>query len=105
MNYWSPASLRTILDKSGYDLVEVVHESLDYTLAEVVRYLRTSSFTAVFPQKIGRMRYFFLALAYALPRLPPVVWLDRRIFLFVANELRMGSVLKLVAKKRATTQS
>lgn len=99
LNYWSPASLATALGCAGYEVVEEVHESLDCTLTEIVRYYRTSSFTAVFPQRIGRLRYWLLTAVYAFLRLPPVGWLDRALVPALANWLKRGSVLKVVARK------
>jgi 2-polyprenyl-3-methyl-5-hydroxy-6-metoxy-1,4-benzoquinol methylase len=101
LNYWSPAALRTVLNRNGYEVVDIVHESLDCTVAEVVRYYRISSFTSVFPQPIGRIRYLLLTAAYAFLRLPPLVWLDRTLFPTLANILNRGSVLKVVARKVA----
>lgn len=101
LNYWSPMSLQTVLNRNGYEVVDIVHESVDCTLAEVVRYYRTSSFTSVFPQTVGRLRYFLLTAVYALLRLPPVAWLDRMTFPNVANLFKRGSVLKVVARKTA----
>lgn len=99
LNYWSPASLATALKRSGYEVVELVHESLDCTLAEVVRYFRTTSFTSVFPQPLSHLRYLVLTAVYAFLRLPPIAWLDRALFPFLANFLKRGSVLKVVARK------
>lgn len=104
LNYWSPTSLATALQRAGYEVAEEVHESLDCTLTEIVRYHRTTSFTAVFPQRIGRLRYWLLTALYALLRLPPLCWLDRALVPALANRFKRGSVLKVVARKVATSK-
>lgn len=99
LNYWSPSSLREVLKINGYEVVDIVHESLDCTLAEIVRYLRKPSFTSVFPTQAGMFSYLLLTVIYAFLRLPPVAWLDRKLLPAVANSLKMGSVIKVVARK------
>lgn len=99
LNYWSPKSLAVALNRFGYEIVEIVHESMDCTLTDVVRYYRTSSFTGVLPQPVNRFRYIALTGLYAFLRIPPINWLDRALFPALANRLKMGSVLKVVARK------
>jgi hypothetical protein len=68
-------------------------------LAEIVRYFRKPSFTTVFPTQVGAFSYLLLTVIYAFLRLPPVAWLDRKLLPAVANWLKMGSVIKVVARK------
>lgn len=100
LNYWSPDTLRRILDQAGYNVAEMAHESLDCTATEIVRYYRSPSFTAVYPEHVGKTLRFLLTVIYGFLRLPPIAFLDRAIFPRLANWLQRGSVLKAVAKKR-----
>lgn len=104
LNYWAPDTLRRILDQAGYDIVEMVHESLDCTLLEIVRYFRSPSFTTVSVGQASMIRRILLTVAYACLRLPPVAFLDRAILPRIANRLGRGSVLKVVARKRPSTE-
>lgn len=99
LNYWSPSSLQKALKINGYEVVDIVHESLDCTLVEILRYFRKPSFTSVFPRPPGTFGYFLLTVVYAFLRLPPIAWLDRKLLPRVANSLKMGSVIKVVARK------
>jgi SAM-dependent methyltransferase len=101
LNYWAPKSLNTIIERAGYEAVTTVHESTDFTVADILRYYRRPRITAVYPGEIGRMQWLLVSAIYAFFRLPPIAWLDRAIMPRLANWLKRGSVLKLVARKKA----
>jgi SAM-dependent methyltransferase len=103
LNYWAPKSLNTIIEKAGYETVAMVHESLDFTIADILRYYRNPRITAVYPDKIGKVQWLLVSAIYAFFRLPPVGWLDRAIMPRLANWLKRGSVLKLVARKKTAS--
>lgn len=102
LNYWAPKSLEAIIRNAGYETVAMTHESLDFTVAEILRYHRNPRSTAVYPGEIGKMRWLLVSAIYAFFRLPPIAYLDRAIMPRLANWLKRGSVLKLVARKKAS---
>jgi len=100
LNYWTPKSLTTVLASAGYEVAEIAHESLDFTIADILRYYRTPRITAVYPGNVSKIRWFLLSAIYAVFKLPPVAWLDRTVMPRLANWLKKGSVLKVVARKK-----
>lgn len=102
LNYWAPRSLLTIVERAGYEVVDMVHESLDFTIVDILNYYRNPRITAVYPEKIGKIQWFVLSSIYAVLRIPPIRALDRALMPRLANWLKRGSVLKLVARKKAS---
>jgi 2-polyprenyl-3-methyl-5-hydroxy-6-metoxy-1,4-benzoquinol methylase len=100
LNYWAPKSLATIIERAGYEVVEMVHESMDFTIVDILNYYRNPRITAVYPNKINKVQWFIMSAIYAVFRIPPIAALDRAIMPKLANWLKRGSVLKLVARKK-----
>ncbi|EFL50797.1 Methyltransferase type 11 [Solidesulfovibrio fructosivorans JJ]] len=100
-NYWSPRSLDVALQRAGFSVQLVEHESIDFTLRDICEYLwGESSFTTVFP----RDRSFFTRLAYRIgARLNAnryIAKIGNSLFPLIADKmLKKGSVIKVLSRK------
>ena len=99
LNYWSPASIETVLRLSGYETVVVVHESADFTLAEIVRYFLEPAFTTVDAAQPNVLVKFPLKMARRVLSIGWIRDLDRRFTPRIADALRRGSVIRVIARK------
>lgn len=99
-NHWSPRTLGKALELSGFQVSRVIHESLDFTLGDILGYFGESTFTTIYPLQISNGRRLFVKMLRAPWRFKAVRWLDQKTPL-IANWLKRGSVMKVIARKLA----
>ena len=98
--HWSPVSVRRLAADAGFAVTKIAFASLDCTVFNVVDYLLHPSFTTVYPDPLPpALRAALEALGRLVAR-PRVSRIDRAITPRLANALRRGSVMKVVAVKR-----
>lgn len=99
-NHWSPKTLGLALAQSGFAVQKVVHASLDFTLADMLDYVVTPSFTTIFPQPVSRIKRLMVKwLLVPYHRFSIVAPLERKYLPRLANYFRRGSVMKVIARK------
>lgn len=102
LNYWTPQSITHLLASAGYDVDYIKHTSGDCTLCDALEYFLFDSLTTVFKKSKSRYRLhgrvFRILISYILkmPRL-----LERMITPRLANFLKRGSVIQVLASKRS----
>jgi SAM-dependent methyltransferase len=98
-NHWSPKTLGRALENSGYKVQRLYHSSFDFTLNDILSYFCAPTFTTIMPVMVSKRRILFKLL-----RVPfwfsPIRFLDRTITSQIANYLKKGSVMKVLAVKR-----
>lgn len=98
-NHWSPKTLGKALENNGYEVQNVFQSSLDFTMNDILRYFYAPTFTTIMPCTVSKRRILFKLL-----RVPfwfrPIRFLDRTITSQIANYLKKGSVMKVLAVKR-----
>ena len=102
LNYWAPATMERILRDTGFEIAEIRHDSLDFTLGELVRYFLEPSFTTVDHVNQNPLVRFALKVARRMVNLKWVRLLDRRYTPVIADRIGRGSVIRVVARKRAS---
>ena len=97
-NHWSPKTLSLALQKTGYQVINVTHTSLDCTLAEMRRYMLQPGFTTIYPKPPARSR---LIMAKIIARLYGFSIMSKvdRIMPRLANQFKAGSTMKVIARK------
>ena len=98
-NHWSPKSLGKALNQNGFTAKKVIHESLDFTMSVILGYFIEPTFTTIYPWSISKQRQVFLRLIRLPFLVPPVRWLDCSIMPWIANKVKCGSVIKVIAQK------
>ena len=101
LNYWSPATMQKVLERTGFEVLQIIHESLDFTVQEVVRYYLDPVFTTLTPPPSSKATMAFMKLLRRLIvrfRLGP---LDLKHTPRFADRLRRGSVIRVIARKKA----
>ncbi|MDT8903856.1 class I SAM-dependent methyltransferase [Anaeroselena agilis] len=99
LNYWSPQSLARILGTCGFEVAEIKHESLDFTLSRLLAHFCEASFTSIEPvhyPAIVKLLARFVSLGFSLPLLSTI---DKRLTPLIADSMRRGSVIKTIARK------
>jgi len=99
-NHWSPKSLGNALNRNGFAVKRVIHKSLDFTIEVILNYFSEPSFTTIYPWSISKHRKNLLKLIRLPFLVPPVRWLDRSIMPWIANKVKCGSVMKVIAQKQ-----
>jgi hypothetical protein len=98
-NHWSPKTIGKALENSGFEVQKIFHSSLDFTLNYLLIYCSGPTFTTIMPVTVRKRRLLFKML-----RVPfwfsPIRLLDRTITSQIANLLKKGSVMKVLAVKR-----
>jgi len=98
-NHWSPKTLGKALEKNGYEVQNIFQSSPDFTLNSLLFYCSGPTFTTIMPVTISKRSFLFKLL-----RVPfwfsPIRFLDRTITSQIANCLKKGSVMKVLAVKR-----
>lgn len=111
-NYWTPSSLEMALNRAGFKVRTIEHQSLDFTIQVLLSYwLGPSTFTTVVPRRrssfVQRLDTAAQRLCWEIgPRLDAYAqrlgWQigpqDRRLAARVADRLRRGSVLRVIAQ-------
>ena len=98
-NHWSPKTLDKALKQSGFNVKSVIHKSLDFTIGDIIGYFTEPTFTTIYPWSISKQRRNMLKLIRLPFQVPPVCWLDRSITPMLANTVKCGSVMKVIAQK------
>jgi 2-polyprenyl-3-methyl-5-hydroxy-6-metoxy-1,4-benzoquinol methylase len=99
-NHWSPKTLGKALANNGYEVQKVFHSSLDFTLNDILRYFYAPTFTTIMPRTVSKRRRLLLKLLRGPFLFRPIRFLDRTITSQIANYLKKGSVMKVIAEKR-----
>ena len=100
LNYWAPATLARILGDTGFEIVEIRHDSLDFTMGELIRYYLEPSFTTVDYVERNALVRFALKVARRIVNLKWINLFDRRYMPVIADRLGRGSVVRVIARKR-----
>lgn len=100
-NHWSPRSLGNALDQLGLEVVKVKYVSLDFTLKDILTYMVVPSFTTIYPKPMSNIVRLPIIFLRKLFNIKPFGWLDRNLFPPIANFFGRGSVMKVIAQKRA----
>ena len=105
LNYWSPKTLTHILDEAGYDVDTIIHFSTDCTIANALQHFRQDNYTTVFKSKPNRSFPARIARRFVsdLLRIPGISRLDNVLTPKLANLLKRGSSIKVLATKRRST--
>ena len=103
-NHWSPKTLGKALENNGYEVQKVFHSSLDFTMADILQYFYAPTFTTIMPltaSKQEKASFFLILLAGTIRMLFRAMHLlERHITPQLANLLKKGSVMKVIAEKR-----
>jgi 2-polyprenyl-3-methyl-5-hydroxy-6-metoxy-1,4-benzoquinol methylase len=98
--HWSPKTLGIALKPNGFKVKKVIHESLDFTIWHIIGYFSEPTFTTIYPWSISKRRKLFLKIL-RLPYMFSVVRrLDSIIVPRIANWVKCGSVMKVIALKQ-----
>ncbi len=101
--HWSPKTLSFALKECGMYSNEVVFESLDFRIMNILQYFRQSTFTTIFPWRANKTLEILLK-ALSIPfRIPGIRHLDKLLMPPLANCLSAGSTMKMIAFKPQTT--
>jgi 2-polyprenyl-3-methyl-5-hydroxy-6-metoxy-1,4-benzoquinol methylase len=99
LNYWSPASLKLIMQRNGFAPRDVFHASLDFTVGDLVRSYLRPSFTTLYPPQTHGLPEGLLRLLDRAFSFTPVRLADQRLTPAIADVLKRGSVIKVLAEK------
>lgn len=97
-NYWSYSSLKKALELSGYEILDVQYQSLDFTIKTFLSYGIESSYTRVFRYQTTGLIKFVLRATRRIFMYPPFLWIDHLLPKF-ANIVKRGSVIKVLARR------
>lgn len=98
-NHWSPKTLGKALKNNGYEIQNLFQSSLDFTINSILNYWSSPTFTKIMPVKISKLRLFFKLLRAPF-WLRPIRFMDQTITSRIADYLKKGSVMKVLAVKR-----
>lgn len=98
-NHWSPKTIEKALKNCGYEVRKILHSSLDFTLNDILRYFYAPTFTTIMPAAVSKRRILFQLLRGPF-WFGPIRFLDRMITSRIANGLKKGSVIKVIAEKQ-----
>lgn len=99
INHWSPRTLTAILQQTGFAVEKTAFSSTDFTVQHILHYLRTPSFSTIFPPKKNPYVDFGLKLLSVPFRLPGIKQLERWLLPQAANWAGRGSVMKSFSVK------
>ncbi len=103
LNYWSPSTLRWILETTGFAVVETAFASLDFTVRDVMRAYLAPTHTTLYPQRLSRGSELALKLLDFAWSKTPLHRLDRAVMPRLADRSGRGSVVKVLARKVTTS--
>jgi 2-polyprenyl-3-methyl-5-hydroxy-6-metoxy-1,4-benzoquinol methylase len=99
VNYWSPQTLRRILNLTGFRVVDMRHQTDDFRVGALATYfLGQLPFTSVARRKVGSPNRLFVGLMRRATAHEPLKSFDDLLTSF-ADSTRRGSVLNAIAKK------
>ncbi|NQT27544.1 class I SAM-dependent methyltransferase [candidate division KSB1 bacterium] len=100
LNYWSPKTLRKILNLTGFKVIKTLHNSLDCSMQSFISYFwGPLPFTSIKQRKISFVGRIILKIVSKLFRIQLIKCFDKKIFPRIANLLKRGSVITVIAKK------
>ncbi len=101
LNYWSPDSLKKILNLTGYSVLETIHGSSDFTIGSLLGYFFGQlPFTSIRQRKMQFIRHLILRSILVLFKLQPLKYINKVLLPKIANKLERGSYITVIAKKR-----
>lgn len=103
-NHWSPKTLEIALNKNSFNVKTVIFESLDFTVEDILYYFSGPTFTTIYPWSISHLRRIFIRTIRVLLGIQPFNRLINRITPWIANKLKRGSVMKVIAYKEKTAR-
>jgi len=98
-NHWSPNTLGKALENNGYKVQNVFQSSFDFTLNSLLHYCSGPTFTTIMPVAGGTRSLLFKLLRLPF-RFRPIRFIDQVITSQIANYLKKGSVMKVLAVKQ-----
>ena len=102
-NHWSPKTLERALSSVDFRVKKVIHVSLDFCINDILSYGLSPTFTTVLPTP-QKNKHKILPLAILkLFQFGPIRRLDLMITPRIANLLKRGSVIKVIAEKTIGT--
>ncbi len=99
VNYWSPETLRRILNLTGFRVEKIIHRSPDFRISSLAAYfLGQLAFTSVRRRRVGLPNRLLIGLIRRAVAFGPVRFFDDMLPRF-ANVIKRGSVLNIIARK------
>lgn len=102
LNYWSPSTLARILEATGFAVRETTFASLDFTISDLIAAYLAPTHTTLFPSRVDKRQEFVLKVAHAAWNLPVLRRLDRVLVPKIADWVKRGSVVKVLAEKQGS---
>jgi 2-polyprenyl-3-methyl-5-hydroxy-6-metoxy-1,4-benzoquinol methylase len=102
LNYWSPQTLDKVLDLTGFDVRETAFASLDFTLGDLIRAYIIPTHTTLYPAKLPKLPELALRALNLAVSATPLRHLDQKLTPKIADRVKRGSVVKVLAERRAT---
>ena len=99
LNYWSATTLARVLRICGFEVRKTTYQSLDFSVREVLRTYFTPAFTTLYPQPTSKPVERIFRLLYRLSGRHPLGPWDQKYMPALANVLRVGSVVRVLAEK------
>jgi SAM-dependent methyltransferase len=101
VNYWSPETVRRILNLTGFTVMDIIHRSPDFRIPNLATYfLGQLTFTSVRKRRVHLPNRLLISLIRRAVALQPVKFFDDMLPRF-ANSTKHGSVLNVIARKNA----
>lgn len=98
-NHWSPKTLDNVLDSCGFQINKIFQVSLDFTVSDILAYFISPTFTSVLSTSENDKPRVLLKTVLNFFQWKPMLRIDLRITPWIANLLRRGSVMKVIAVK------
>jgi hypothetical protein len=102
LNYWSPSTLKRILEATGFSVRETAFSSLDFTVGDLLRAYFVPTHTMLYPAEPNGVQEMALKVANLAVSLTPLRQLDRKLTPKLADWAKRGSVVKVLAEKRTS---
>lgn len=99
-NHFSPRTISKMLELTGFAVRDIQFLSLDFTIADIIGYWGESTFTTVYPAKINPLQKSLVNGLQGFFYKRPVRFLDSHIMPHIANALKAGSWMNVLAQKR-----
>jgi 2-polyprenyl-3-methyl-5-hydroxy-6-metoxy-1,4-benzoquinol methylase len=99
LNYWSPATLRKVLELTGFAVRETAFASLDFTVGDLIRAYFVPTHTTLYPRKLPKAPELVLRAMNIAVSGTPLRRLDHTLTPKIADWLGRGSVVKVLAEK------
>ena len=100
LNYWAPATLQKILERTGFTVRETAFASLDFTIGDLIRAHFVPNHTTLYPTKLGKAPELVLRMLNIAWSTFPLRQMDKKLTPKIADSLRRGSVVKVLSQKQ-----